>query len=95
MKPLRALLLLSLIVLTAGCVIGPTKIPIQEILTNLLPPDFEGSYHLEHDNAAVQVDIHFTGLKRNANGLWTWTGMVYKGHSPWTTTKATAAPNTK
>ena len=84
---------LSAVVLGGGgCAsIAPAKLPLQEILSVALPPDFTGSAHIDHANAYVQFGLDFTGLKK-VDGLWTWTGLTYKGHSAITATNISMAP---
>ncbi len=94
MKKSAALALIIAAACLSGCSTQPQKLPLQQILSVILPADFTGDYHLQHTDALnVGVDITFTGLRWDATkGLWVWTGMVYEGHSPWTNTKAQLTP---
>ncbi len=87
-------LIIAAACLSGGCSTQPQKLPLQQILSVILPADFTGDYHLQHTDALnVGVDITFTGLRWDSSkGLWVWTGMVYEGHSPWTNTKAQLTP---
>lgn len=84
MKTRLPLLVLCIaLALSAGCATVPN---LQKILDANLPPNFEGDFHFDHANAYVQIPaLDFTGLKK-VNGLWTWTGMKYHGHSAFTAT---------
>lgn len=87
----RILFAFSLILLV-GCSTQPQKLPLQQILSVILPPDFTGDYHLIHTDALnVGFDVTFHGLKKIGD-LWTWSGMDYNGHSPWTATQAQLSP---
>jgi hypothetical protein len=89
---MKSLLLLLLVLVTTSCSTMPNGQFIQKALTTVLSPNFKGDYRLTHSNMAnIGVDIQFYGLSKDATtGLWTWTGMDYAGHSPWTNTKAGA-----
>ncbi len=93
MKILASFILL-LALCAGGCGTQPQKLPLQQILSVILPHDFTGDYHLQEQTTLnVGVDILFTGLRWDEkSGLWVWTGMVYEGHSPWTNTKAQLTP---
>lgn len=50
---------------------------IQNVLTNLLPPDFSGDVSISHINPYFDFGITATNVHKNDKGLWTWDSFGY------------------
>ena len=84
MKTYRAgflLCLVSLMIYLGGCssLTNGTDVAtkVQNVLTNILPPDYSGDVAVSELNPYFDIGFTATNVHRNANGLWTWDGIVY------------------
>lgn len=51
---------------------------IDRVCDKFLPPDFHGPAHLEERGQYVTLVIDAGGLRRNADGRWTWDWLEYQ-----------------
>ena len=81
MKNIILTVLASLMLSCAGCSsLTSNTLPadkIQNVLTNILPPDYSGDFVFSHSNPYFHIGLTVKGLHKTADGKWTWTALEY------------------
>lgn len=77
-------LLIGAVLFLAGCTsltnTTDIAVKIQNILTNALPPDFQGDVHFGPNNPYFDIAVDITGLHKTTDGKWAWDGLSYARH---------------
>lgn len=101
MKKLVSCLILAAALVAGGCVTPKLQAISKEVVQgslSTLPHSFTGSKHISLSGFmnTVGATLDFTGLKYDEKaGEWTWVSATYNGHSPWTITVISDAPDGK
>ena len=78
---LKIVLLFAFVLVLAGCssLTSGTDVStkIQNVLTNILPPDYSGDVSVSELNPYFDIGFTATNVHKNAQNLWTWDGIVY------------------
>lgn len=86
---MKSLLLLVFITSLCGCssLINSTAMAnkVQNALTNILPPDYNGDVEVAEINPYFDIGFKATGVHKTAEGKWTWAGIEYGRHDMWHT----------
>lgn len=85
MKKTILILLAGFALLFAGCASltappsdsGSVAAKIQNILGNILPPDFSGDFHINEHTPWFTITGTAKNIRKNAQGKWTWDAFVY------------------